>query len=58
MEEKKYADIFGKCEKYTLANEFRAKGIYPYFHALESRQAPEVLIDEAADVIAGVLREA
>ena len=42
MQERKYADIFGKCEKYTLANEYRAKGIYPYFHALESRQAPEV----------------
>lgn len=38
MEEKKYADLFDKCRNYTLANEYRAKGIYPYFHALESRR--------------------
>ena len=53
MEEKKYADIFGKCEKYTLANEFRAKGIYPYFHALESRQAPEVLMEGKRRIMLG-----
>ena len=53
MEEKRYADIFGKCEKYTLANEFRAKGIYPYFHALESRQAPEVQMEGKRRIMLG-----
>ena len=53
MEERKYADIFGKCEKYTLANEFRAKGIYPYFHALESRQAPEVQMEGKRRIMLG-----
>ena len=53
MEEKRYADIFGKCEKYTLANEFRAKGIYPYFHALESRQAPEVRMEGKRRIMLG-----
>ena len=53
MEERRYADIFGKCEKYTLANEFRAKGIYPYFHALESRQAPEVQMEGKRRIMLG-----
>ena len=37
-------DIFEKCFNYTLAKEFREKGIYPYFHALESRQDVEVIM--------------
>ena len=53
MQERKYADIFGKCEKYTLANEYRAKGIYPYFHALESRQAPEVQMEGKRRIMLG-----
>ena len=35
-------DLFEKCRKPSLASELKEKGIYPYFHALESRQAPEV----------------
>lgn len=53
MEERKYADIFDKCSKYTLANEFRAMGIYPYFHALESRQAPEVMMEGKRRIMLG-----
>ena len=53
MEEKKYADLFDKCKKYTLANEFRAQGIYPYFHALESRQAPEVMMEGKRRIMLG-----
>jgi len=53
MEEKKYADIFDKCAKYTLANDFRAQGIYPYFHALESRQAPEVMMEGKRRIMLG-----
>ena len=53
MEERTYADIFAKCGKYTLANEFRAMGIYPYFHALESRQAPEVMMEGKRRIMLG-----
>ena len=53
MQESRYADIFGKCERYTLANEYRAKGIYPYFHALESRQAPEVMMEGKRRIMLG-----
>ena len=53
MEEKRYADLFDKCAKYTLANEYRAKGIYPYFHALESRQAPEVMMEGKRRIMLG-----
>ena len=38
-------DLFEKCRNYTLADEFRAKGIYPYFRALESRQDKEVIME-------------
>ena len=53
MEEKKYADIFDKCGKFTLANDYRAQGIYPYFHALESRQAPEVMMEGGRRIMLG-----
>ena len=53
MEERKFADLFDKCKKYTLANDFRAQGIYPYFHALESRQAPEVMMEGKRRIMLG-----
>lgn len=31
-------DLFAKCERRSYADEARERGIYPYFHALESRQ--------------------
>ena len=37
-------DLFNKCETYSLARDLRAQGIYPYFHALESRQDVEVIM--------------
>ena len=36
-------DLFEKCRKPSLASELKEKGIYPYFHALESRQDTEVV---------------
>jgi undecaprenyl pyrophosphate synthase len=38
-------DIFEKCYNYTAAREAREQGIYPYFHALESRQDVEVIME-------------
>ena len=38
-------DIFAKCDKPSPAKELIAHGVYPYFHALESRQDVEVIMD-------------
>lgn len=38
-------DIFEKAYNFTIVKELKAKGIYPYFKALESEQAPEVKIN-------------
>ncbi|MBR0153224.1 MAG: pyridoxal phosphate-dependent aminotransferase family protein, partial [Lachnospiraceae bacterium] len=46
-------DIFEKCRTYTLANDYRAKGIYPYFHALESRQDVEVIMEGKRRIMLG-----
>ena len=46
-------DIFEKCRNYTLADEFRAKGIYPYFRALESRQDKEVIMEGKRRIMLG-----
>ena len=35
-------DIFEKCYAPSLAGELKEKGVYPYFHALQSRQDVEV----------------
>lgn len=53
MEENKRVDLFDKCKNFTLANEYRAMGIYPYFHALESRQAPEVMMEGKRRIMLG-----
>lgn len=31
-------DLFDKCKNFTLSREYKDKGIYPYFHTLESKQ--------------------
>ena len=46
-------DLFEKCRNYTLADEFRAKGIYPYFRALESRQDKEVIMEGKRRIMLG-----
>lgn len=43
-------DLFTKCEKYDYVKQMKAAGIYPYFHKLESKQAPEVVM-EGKDII-------
>lgn len=37
-----YMDLFDKCENYTIVKETKAAGVYPYFHALESR--PDIVV--------------
>ena len=45
--------LFDKCEAFTLARDFRAKGIYPYFHYLESRQDTEVIMEGKRRIMLG-----
>ncbi len=46
-------DLFAKCAAYTTARECRDKGIYPYFHALESRQDTEVMMEGKRRIMLG-----
>jgi 8-amino-7-oxononanoate synthase len=46
-------DIFTKCYNYTKADEVRQQGIYPYFHALESRQDVEVVMEGKRRIMLG-----
>ena len=46
-------DLFEKCEKYKIVEEYREKGIYPYFHALETRQDVEVVMEGKRRIMLG-----
>ena len=46
-------DIFEKCYAPSLANELQEKGIYPYFHALQSRQDVEVVMEGKRRIMLG-----
>ncbi len=47
------ADIFEKCFEFKQAEDAREKGIYPYFHALESRQDVEVMMEGKRRIMLG-----
>jgi len=38
-------DLFDKCRNFTIVRQLKESGIYPYFKALESEQAPEVTLE-------------
>jgi len=46
-------DIFEKCLNYTTADDIKAQGIYPYFHALQSRQDVEVVMEGKRRIMLG-----
>ena len=46
-------DLFEKCGKPSLAKELKEKGVYPYFHALESRQDVEVIMEGKRRIMLG-----
>jgi len=46
-------DIFEKCYKPQPQDEAREKGVYPYFHYLETRQAPEVIMEGKRRIMMG-----
>ena len=47
------ADIFEKCFDFTAVEEVKDKGVYPYFHALESRQDVEVMMEGKRRIMLG-----
>lgn len=46
-------DIFTKCAPNELVVAAREKGVYPYFHALESRQDTEVIMEGKRRIMLG-----
>ena len=46
-------DLFKKCDDFTLANDYKKLGIYPYFHALETKQDIEVLMEGKRRIMIG-----
>ncbi len=46
-------DIFEKCRKRQIQDELRENGVYPYFHYLETRQAPEVIMEGKRRIMLG-----
>lgn len=46
-------DLFEKCFKPSLATDIREKGIYPYFHALQSKQDTEVVMEGKRRIMLG-----
>ena len=45
-------DLFDKCN-YELLNRTRELGVYPYFHELQSRQAPVVKMEGKRMIMLG-----
>jgi 8-amino-7-oxononanoate synthase len=46
-------DVFEKCLNFTKADEVKAMGYYPYFHAIQESEGPEVLIHGRKFIMAG-----
>ncbi len=46
-------DLFERCYEPSLADEAKSRGIYPYFHALESRQDKEVMMEGKRRIMLG-----
>ncbi len=38
-------DLFKKCRDYDVVRNIKALNVYPYFHQLETKQAPEVIME-------------
>lgn len=46
-------DLFEKCYGRSIVDEAIERDIYPYFHALQSRQAPEVMMEGKRRIMLG-----
>lgn len=45
--------LFDKCDSFMMANDYREKGLYPYFHCLESRQDVTVTMEGKRRIMLG-----
>lgn len=46
-------DLFQKCYDYDLSEKYRKLGLYPYFHALETKQDIEVVMEGKRRIMIG-----
>ena len=46
-------DLFKKCVDFTLVDEYKKLGVYPYFHALETKQDIEVMMEGQRRIMIG-----
>ncbi|MCR4677062.1 MAG: pyridoxal phosphate-dependent aminotransferase family protein [Sphaerochaetaceae bacterium] len=46
-------DLYNKCREFTRPADYKARGIFPYFHCLESRQAKEVVMEGGRKIMLG-----
>lgn len=46
-------DLFDKCKDFKTVDILIEKGIYPYFHALETKQGPEVVMEGINEIMLG-----
>jgi 8-amino-7-oxononanoate synthase len=46
-------DLFDKCKSFTRADDTKAAGLYPYFHAIQESEGPVVQIEGRKIVMAG-----
>ncbi|MGE4571660.1 MAG: aminotransferase class I/II-fold pyridoxal phosphate-dependent enzyme [Candidatus Izemoplasmatales bacterium] len=46
-------DLFNKCYAYELADKYKEMGLYPYFHALETKQDIEVVMEGKRRIMIG-----
>ncbi|HOW38327.1 MAG TPA: pyridoxal phosphate-dependent aminotransferase family protein, partial [Bacillota bacterium] len=46
-------DLFKKCEDFKLVDDYKALGIYPYFHSLETKQDIEVQMEGKRRIMIG-----
>lgn len=46
-------DLFKKCEDFTMVDEYKKIGVYPYFHALETKQDIEVTMEGKRRIMIG-----
>lgn len=46
-------DLFDKCKEFTIVDELVKQDIYPYFHALETKQDTEVIMEGKNEIMLG-----
>ena len=46
-------DLFEKCTNFTLADEVKQKGVYPYFRAIQAYEGPVVQMEGRLVIMAG-----